>query len=92
MVNRKLSPLATLTFIIIVIIVLCVLWTNVVSYLALLLALVLGSIILFIHLILAWFNLTVTQRCRIAFSIVAWLGLFYGMVHANGLSIASFFG
>ena len=92
MVNRKLSPLPTLTFILIVIIVLCVLWPGIVSYFALLIALVLSSIILLLHLILAWAKLTVTQRCRIVFSILAWLGLFYGLAHANGLSIASLFG
>jgi len=86
MVNPKLSPLATLTFILIVIIVLCVQWPGVLSFIALLITLVLGSIVLLLHLILAWTKLTVTQRCRIVFSIVAWLGLFYGMVHANSLS------
>lgn len=92
MVNRKLSPFTTITFFLIVIIVLCVRWPGVISFYALLIALVLGSIVLLLHLMLAWAKLTVTQRCRIFFSILAWLGLFYGMVHANGLSIAGFFG
>lgn len=92
MVNHKLSPLGTLTFILIVLIVLSVLWPGILAFCALLITLVLGSILLLLHLILAWSRLTVTRRCSIVFSILAWLGLFYGMVHANSLSIASFFG
>lgn len=91
MVNQRLSPLGTLTIILIVIIVLSVLWPNVLSFLALLITLLLGSILLLLHLVLAWTKLAITRRYSIILSILAWMGLFYGMVHANSLSIASFF-
>ncbi len=40
-------------------------------------------------LVFAWRRLSKTDKWSIGLSIVAWLFVFYGIIHANGLTISS---
>jgi hypothetical protein len=85
MLIKKLSPLATVTLILIAITVLCLLNPGIVSFFIFLFTLLAALVLMLLHLLLAWRKITVTQRLSIILSIVAWMGLLYGLVHANGL-------
>jgi hypothetical protein len=52
-------------------------------------AILLAAAILLIYLLAAWGKLSQNDKRSIGFSIMAYLLIFYGVVHANGLTIAS---
>lgn len=88
---KKLPPLYAVTIILVLMIIVCILYPCSLSYYAFIIALLIASVMMVIHLLLAWPRLAVTSRLGILLSIVAWLGLFYGLVHASGLKIFSYF-
>ena len=82
MLTRRLSPLAIVTLILVAIIVIGLRNPGLVSFFAVLFALLVASVIMLLHLVLAWRRLTVTARLSVLMFIVAWLAMFYGMVQA----------
>jgi len=55
-------------------------------------ALLIASIGLLIYLVIAWYHLCKVDRWSLALSIIAWLIVLYGIIHANGLTISSWWG
>lgn len=84
---KRLSPLYTVTIILVAITIVYVLNPCTACYYIFVLALLIASFLMFIHLFLAWRRLAVTSRLSIFLSIVAWLGLFFGLIHTNGLTL-----
>lgn len=88
---KRLPPFYAITIILIAITVICVLHPGLIAYYGFCFSLLLSSALMLIHLFLAWPRLAVTSRLGIFLSIVAWLGIFYGLVYTDGLSIWKFF-
>lgn len=61
-------------------------------FFAALYALLIACIGLLIYLIIAWHRLNKIDRWSLGLSILAWLFVFYGIIHANGLTISSWWG
>lgn len=89
--TKKKSPLAILTIIVILLIALSIYKPGITTFLVLLVALLGASAILLLHLLIFWRRLAVTMRLSMVLSILAWIGLFYGLIHANGLNLTGFF-
>lgn len=83
MTNRKLSPLLIVSIIMIAIIAIGLLHPGIISFFTVLIALILASILMLLHLVLAWRKLTVTYRLSILLCIVAWLAMFCGLARMN---------
>jgi hypothetical protein len=45
-----------------------------------------------VFLIIAWRRISKTDKWSFGLSIIAWLFVFYGIIHANGLTISSWLG
>jgi len=83
MTNKKITPLLIVFIIVIAIIIFCLLHPGIISFFAVIIALILASILMVLHLVLAWPRLTVTYRLSILLCIVAWLAMFCGLVRMN---------
>jgi len=88
---KRLPPFYSITIMLIIITVICLLYPGSISYYLFSFALLIASVLMIIHLVLAWSKLALTSRLGIMLSIVAWLGLFYGLNYTNGLTISNFF-
>lgn len=83
MIRKKISLLFIVSLILIALVTYSLLHPGVMSFLILLLALLLASILMLLDLLLAWRKLTVTYRLSIVLCIVAWLGMFCGLIRIN---------
>ena len=83
MTNRKVSPLLIISIILIVIIAICLFHPGLFSFFTVLITLLLASVLMVLHMVLAWSKLTVTYRLSILLCIVAWLAMFCGLVRMN---------
>jgi len=83
MTNRKLSPLLIVSIILIAIIAICLFHPGLISFFAVLITLLLASVLMLLHMVLAWSKLTLTYRLSILLCIVAWLAMFCGLVQSN---------
>jgi len=55
-------------------------------------AIMVASAIMLVYLFIKRNNLSGTERWSILISVAVWLGLFYYLLHINGLAIWSYFG
>jgi len=92
LLNKDLSVLSTVSIILAIIVVICMLNPQgSLAFFVMLIALALASLIVLLYLLLAWRKLTRSDRWGIGLSVIVWLALAYGVVHANGFTIASLF-
>ncbi|HRW13398.1 MAG TPA: hypothetical protein P5549_09765 [Syntrophomonas sp.] len=80
MQNRIISPLLIVFIILTAIVIFGLLHPGIPSYLIVLAALLLASLLMVLHLLLAWRRLTVPYRLSILLCVIAWLAMFYGLV------------
>lgn len=61
-------------------------------FFAALCALLITSAALLVFLVIAWHRISKIDKWSLGLSIIAWLFVFYGIIHANGLTISSLWG
>src|SRR5665647_779550 len=89
--NKDISLLSTVSITLAIILVYCLMKPDATSFFALLFAVLLAVVIMFIYLVVVWGRLAKSDRQAIIFSIIAWLILFYGLVRLNGLTLSALF-
>lgn len=92
LLNKDISFLSIVTTILVIIVVICLLYPfSSRSFLTLVISFLFASLIMLIYMIIAWRRLNRVDRWSISLSIIGWMWLFYGVIHAHGLTISSFF-
>lgn len=92
LITMELSFLSNVTITLAIILFICLLNPGTVSLFASLLSLLTASTIILIYLVITWVRLSKVDRWSIVISIVAWLLVAYGLIHANGLTISVLLG
>jgi len=89
--KRQISFIETLTIILAIVIMLCLLNPGSVSLFTILISLLVASIIAIGYILTLWNRIDMKARMSGILSILAWLALFYSFIHMNGLTISSYF-
>lgn len=88
---KRIPPFYVIAIVLIITAVLCVMYPGLISYYLFCFTLLIASVLMVIHLFLAWARLAVTSRLGILLCIVAWLGMFYGLIYTDTLPVWKFF-
>ena len=88
---KKLTFLETVSIVLAIMVLLCLLNPESLTFFCMIYALLGASILVLIYIIVCWKKLDNNGRLGSILSIVVWLMLLYGFVRANGLTISSFF-
>jgi uncharacterized protein YybS (DUF2232 family) len=91
LLNKDVSLLSTVSITLSIIVAYCLTQPYSVSFFASLFAVLLAVVIMLIYLAVVWGRLDKSDRQAIIFSIIAWLILFYGLIHLNGLTLSALF-
>ena len=89
LLNKNLSVQTTVSIVLAVIVIYWIFNRYALEFFAVLFALLVASAGMFLYLVIAWRKLRRSERRSIGLSILAWLLVFYVVVHANGLTIRS---
>lgn len=88
LLNRDISALSSISIILSAIIIYWMFNRYALEFFAAIFALFIASVSMLIYLKVTWHHLTTKDRYSIGFSIIAWLFLAYGIVHADGLTLS----
>jgi len=92
LLNIEISALSAVAISLASMLVFCLVKGDALHFFISLEAIMVASAIMLVYLFIKRNNLSGTERWSILISVAVWLGLFYYLLHINGLAIWSYFG
>ena len=92
LLNSEISVLSAVAISLATMLVFCMVKGDVLHFFVSLESILAASGIMLIYLFIKRRSLSSTERWSILISVAVWLGLFYYLLHINGLAIWSYFG